>query len=683
MSLSRPFLLISLAGALTLGGCEGIAGDKSSQGADTASGGDDTAPPQITYDDMDGDTILDIHEGSGDPDGDGAGNAEDLDSDGDTIKDRIEAGDGDPLTLPVDSDGDSTPDYLDLDSDNNCISDIDEKNPTGTGPGDSDGDGSYDYADDDNDGDGILDIHEIGEACGVADSDGDGTPDYMDTDSDGDGIFDIYEAGTTMWEDEPTDTDGDGTPDYLDLDSDNDGVSDSEESGVTEEGEPPRDTDGDGAPDYRDIDSDGDALPDQEEIQVHGTDPYDPDTDGDGYSDGGEITAGTDPLDPSSVIDGIYVEVGERSTVENIFEFELRIQMGDIGFLIDTTCSMSGTMNAMANEFSSIVTSLSSTIPDAEYGVATYDDYAYGSYGSSGTDKPFELHQQITSSLALVQNALSNDVQLHSGADGPESSHEALYQGATGAGYDQDCDSSYDTKTDVKPFLADASDPFGAGGGEFYNATSPDGGLLGGFGFRDYALPVMVYATDNYLRDPDSSNASINGVPGGCPLDAGFADTVAALSDLGSYVIGVCANSSQCVTQMNDLASATGSVADTDGDGLADDNLVFTWFGSSSDFRTTVTAAIEDLVSSITFERVSLEVEGDSWGFVTGITPEYYEDFDPSVGVETLEFTLDFLGTVAATTEDQLFKLTLNVLGDEIILLDSLDIIVVVPGTAF
>ena len=37
----------------------------------------------------------------------------------------------------------------------------------------------------------------------------------------------------------------------------------------------------------------------------------------------------------------------------------------------------------------------------------------------------------------------------------------------------------------------------------------------------------------------------------------------------------------------------------------------------------------------------------------------------------------------AATTEDQLYSLTLNVIGDETILLDTLDIIVVVPGTAY
>jgi hypothetical protein len=671
---------LSLCLGLALAGCD----DKNSAGNDTAGSVDsDTGSGDggsaSTYTDSDGDTIIDIHEGEEDYDGDGTANHLDTDSDGDGINDKRESGDSDPLTLPYDSDGDGSPDYLDLDSDNNCILDADEKGAAADGgPADTDGDGTFDFADDDNDGDGIPDVEEIGGDCATPDTDGDGTSDYMDVDSDGDGIYDSYEAGTTEWNSDPADTDGDGTPDYRDLDSDGDGISDAEESGVVNEGDEPRDTDNDGYYDFEDSDSDGDGISDLEERTVYGTDPYDFDTDGDGFSDGGELAAGTDPLDSASVIDGLYVEVPERTTTEEEFEFELRIQLGDIAFLIDTTCSMSGTANAMASEFSSIVSSLSSTIPDAQYGVATYDDYPYGSYGSAGSDKPFELRQQITDDISVVQDALSREVQIHSGADGPESSMEALYQGATGDGYDQGCNGSYDANYDVKPFLAESGDPFSGGGGEFYDSGNSGGGTIGGFGFREYALPVMVYATDNYLRDPENGY----GAPGGCPLDAGYSDVVAAVGDLGAYLIGIATGSSTPTPQMNTLADATSSYADTDEDGVADDRLVFSWYGSTSEFQETITQAIEDLVNSITFDKVELEVEGDTWGFVSSIEPEYYEAV-ADLGVETLEFTLEFRGVVAATTEDQLFKLTLNVIGDETVLLDSLDIIVLVPGTSY
>lgn len=663
-------------GAIALVGC---------QDADKAGGGDDTGGSdavEVQVDDADGDTIIDIHEGTEDPDGDGTPNMNDEDSDDDTIKDFIEAGDNDPLTLPVDSDEDGIDDYLDSDSDNNCISDLDEKRPTGDGPVDTDGDGVRDYADFDNDGDGILDVEEIGSDCGAPDTDGDGDPNYMDLDSDGDGIYDIYEAGNSEFDPDVADTDGDEIPDYLDTDSDNDGTPDSTESGITEIGGEPRDTDGDGIYDFADTDSDGDALSDWDEANIYGTDPYDPDTDGDGYSDGGEITAGTDPLDVGSVVDGVYVEVPERTNTEEVFEFTLEIEMGDVGFLIDTTGSMGGTINAMKSEYSAMVTALSTALPDAEYAVGTYDDYAYGSFGyASSSDKPFYMLQQVTSDTSSVQSALSG-ISTHFGGDGPESTMEALYQAASGKGYDQDCDQNYDSDTDVRPFLADASDPFNGAGGQHYSSGSPGGGVNGGMGFRDYALPVFVYATDYDLRDPDAGY----GTPGGCPLDAGESDVVAALADLNAYAIGihVSAFTTTPYNQMVQLANASGSYADTDGDGAADDPLAFQWSGSgSATFRTTIVDAIGDLVSSIRFERVNLDIQGDEWGFVTGVSPEYFTDIDPSGGAQEIDFTLSFRGVVAATTEDQLYRLTLTVVGDDSVLLDTKDIIVLVPGSSY
>jgi hypothetical protein len=663
-------LLIAL-----LAGC-GADTDKSDGTGDTGS------ETTYTYDDADRDGIIDAHDGYEDPDIDGKENFEDTDSDGDGVPDRLESGDADVMTLPIDSDQDGVQDFLDTDSDNNCILDQVEAGDIVGEAVDTDGDGIYDFADTDNDGDGISDIHEIGLDCGIPDSDGDTIPNYMDIDSDGDGIGDLYEGGTSEWEDDPRDTDMDGTPDYLDADSDGDGVPDSTEGGVEDPSEEPKDTDGDGDYDFADTDSDGDSLSDYDEINTFGTDPYDADSDGDGFSDGGEVAAGTSPTDEGSVIDGIYVEVPERTGIEENFEFELRIQMGDVAFLLDTTGSMTGTANAMASEFSAIVTSLSSLIPDAEYGFSTYDDYAYASYGSAASgDKPFILHQQITDNNAAVQARLSS-VAIHFGADGPESSMEALYQGATGAGYDQNCNSVYDSTTDVLPFLATPDDPYAGSAGQGFSATSSGGGELGGFGFRDYALPVLVYATDNELRDPEAGY----GTPGGCPMDAGHSDVVDAINELGGYTVGIMTSSwggGGPLAQMEAIATGTGSMADTDGDGLADDLLVFTWTGSSSDFRETVTEAIEDLINSIHFSSVALEVEGDEWGFVTHIEPEYYDNIEPTAGIDVLDFTLHFRGVIAATTEDQLYSLTLNVIGDETVLLDTLDIIVVVPGTAY
>ena len=74
-------------------------------------------------------------------------------------------------------------------------------------------------------------------------------------------------------------------------------------------------------------------------------------------------------------------------------------------------------------------------------------------------------------------------------------------------------------------------------------------------------------------------------------------------------------------------------------------------------------------------------LEGDEWGFVTDISPEAYTDVSRDEVPGPLDFALTFRGVEASTLDDQLFNLTLNVVANDTILLDSLDIIVVVPGT--
>ncbi len=99
--------------------------------------------------DDDGDGISNFHESKGskrDTDKDGKADYLDLDSDGDTIPDSVEAGDKDVVTPPIDSDGDTIPDFQDKDSDNDGLTDFDEvtKHKTSPTKSDTDGDGYTD-----------------------------------------------------------------------------------------------------------------------------------------------------------------------------------------------------------------------------------------------------------------------------------------------------------------------------------------------------------------------------------------------------------------------------------------------------------------------------------------------------------------------------------------------------------
>jgi hypothetical protein len=661
--------------------------------------------PQGIQNDQDGDLILDVHEGgfavdgvmpdwqTADADGDGVPNFKDLDSDGDGIPDRLEAGDDDIFTMPVDSDGDRIPDFLDDDSDGNCIPDAAEAGAIIGEALDSDADGVPDFADLDNDGDGIDDIYELAanpygdlDGCDITDTNLDGVPDLYDTDSDGDCVLDMYEAGTSSFSRVPVDTDRNGIPDFRDLDSDGDSIPDSVELGAPCYGVP-RDTDGDGIPDFQDTDSDGDGLSDWEEVNVYGTDPYDPDTDGDGFLDGAEVSAGTDPLDPASIIDGLYVVVRERTVTEESFTFYLRIQRGDIAFITDTTCSMGGTLNAVKNTFAKTLDELTATFDDVAGAAAYFDDYAFGSMGSRGIDKPFGFIIGTTTDFARVETAVRT-MSLHSGADGPESAIEAYYQGASGAGYDQNCNRTFDSAEDVKPFIADSSDPFRGTGGEHYDPSTPGIGVRGGFGFREFSLPIILLATDNLMRHP-SASGSHRATPGGCPIDADMSDVATALADIGGYVITVDVTPGSYSwgpgPEARALARLTNSMADLNGDGIKEElviNLSQSSAGFEAAFAEKIVTTVDQLVSSLKFAKLELQVAGDEYGFVTNIRPAYYSDIDTSDPELEFPFTLTFRGAVAGIGSDQTFLLKLLVIGDGGTLLDTMDIIVVVPARA-
>lgn len=633
--------------------------------------------PVVSLPDADGDGILDLHEGYADPqsgessvdtDGDGTADYLDTDSDGDGIEDQVEAGDDDILTLPLDSDSDGTPDFQDTDSDGNlCFTDDFESTF------DLDNDGIGNYADMDDDGDGMLDVTEIGVECAKPDSDGDGKADYRDSDSDGDGIGDLYEGGTSPYNQIPRDADGDGTPDYLDLDSDGDGLTDTEEGSVSDPTAEPLDTDGDGIYDFADADSDNDGISDAEEFG-RGLDWLNTDTDGDGFADGAEDSAGSDPLDPLSIIEGIYVTVDERNSVEKTFQFELSIERADIAFVLDTTCSMTSTLNGVASQFTTILNKISSNVADPAFGVASFDDYAYSGMGSNGLDKPFWFRQQITTDTTKVQTALSS-LYVHDGGDLPESTTEALYQALSGVGYDQNCNGRYDSNTDLLPFLSSGTDPFGGSSSQNYDSTVPGTGSGPGMGYRDGALPILIYATDAALRDSVGGGAT----PGGCPGDASHTGVIRAAKAINARLIGLEVGGSSMGGQMNTLASGTNSVADTDNDGAADDNLVFLWTGTSAQLATTISKAVEQLLDDVAFSEITLEVVGDEYGFVTDIQPAKYTLTSNANG-QVLDFTLNIRGAVPQNAQDQLYHLTLNVMGDGTVLLDTLDINVLVPG---
>ena len=574
------------------------------------------------------------------------------DTDGDGIPDDVEGND--------DTDGDGTPDDEDLDSDDDGIPDEEE------GSDDTDGDGEPDSQDTDSDGDGIPDNQE-----GAFDPDGDGIPNYLDEDSDGDGIPDADEG----WDD----TDGDGVPNYLDPDSDGDGVPDGEDEDLDGDGIPNSeegdgDTDGDGVPDYADPDSDNDGIPDEEEAADPDSDPYNADSDGDGWTDLQEQVCGSDPSDPDDECDGFNVPnvpAFEVSTVE--LTFDTQIQLGDVMFLIDETCSMTPTIDDVKNNFMSAAGEIAALIPDLTYGVASFDDYNYGEMGS-GDDLPFKPQQQQTSDVGLAQAALSS-LTADGGDDITESSVEALYQAASGFGYDQGCDGSYDADTDVLPFNTDPVDAFGGGTGGWANPSTPGTGTLGGNGFREGAVPILVYATDAPMRNsfpPYNQGPKSNSPPPGCAMDAAAPMLTNALADINAKTIGVAVGGSDPLSGMQLVALATDSWVDLDGDGNDDPEEYMVYQSDDYDIVDKVVDGIAEFTANV---RYDLTMEAiDPTEAIVDIDPPAYFNV-PALNTVTFTLTLEPTPDAMATMfSDTVIVVPVTLYGDGAVVLAQWDV---------
>jgi hypothetical protein len=636
-----------------------------------------------TGDDRDDDGIPNEIEGDGDTDGDGTPNWRDDDSDGDGLLDAAEAG-ADP-TMPVDSDGDGAPDFLDTDADGNGWPDA------GEGGADTDGDGIADNADPDNDDDSLLDGLELDGPTPV-DTDGDGTPDIDDTDSDDDTVIDF--------QDRVGDPDADGLPSFRDPDSDGDGIPDAVEAGDADPATAAVDTDGDGIPDFLDTDSDADGVADADEdldgdgvLDPGETDPTSADTDGDGTPDLVEIVAGTDPQDPlaNPIADGDFFFVlpymGPGGSGQLDFSTDLR--KADVFFSVDTTGSFQEEIDNIQASLAQIVTDVGALIPDAAFGVGRFEDFPVDPFGLPG-DAPYALLQRVTTDVPALTTAVGALGPAGGGLDTREAGYEALYQWASGVGLPAFA---------LSPF--DPSVGFDAALGH---------GTIGGAGFREGALPILIQVTDAAAHADTDYPASF-----GAHSDAA---TLFALGVIGARLIGI--DSLENVGTANDpraqleaLALATGAmipatlgqcatgvggtlrppdaasgmcplVFDVNPDGTGLGSLIV------SAITQLATLGVLDVSVAKLGDPVELATSGiDTARFIVAITPVAPPPAGATISGDqfldvqsgsTVTFDVDaFNDFVPSLPTVQIFTITLNVMGDGVTVLDTRDVFVIVP----
>ena len=345
-------------------------------------------------------------------------------------------------------------------------------------------------------------------------------------------------------------------------------------------------------------------------------------------------------------------------------EFEVRYERADVAFILDNTMSMEPVIDAFESQLGAIAGGLSGTIPDLTIGFARHEDYRPDPFTDS---RPFRMQQQQTSDIALASATIAAPLpHISGGSDWEEASLEALYQAASGTGYDQNCNASFDLSEDVPPFVPSPLDAFFGTAAGTYNPSIPGTGELGGMGFREGVLPIFVSATDAGMKDPDAGLWS----PGGCPRDATLYDAVNEVLNLGGKFVGVEVLSgglTSPLSQMEALAIITDSYGDLDGD-FIEEPMVTSWSPSDSaeSFGTNIVEAIEALAAAAVFDVVKLNIQSDVDNVVIDIQPEQYETV---VAGTPLIFTITVTGRVAKKASSKTSEVVFELVADDTLVL--------------
>ncbi|MCX4242990.1 vWA domain-containing protein [Paraliomyxa miuraensis] len=229
--------------------------------------------------------------------------------------------------------------------------------------------------------------------------------------------------------------------------------------------------------------------------------------------------------------------------------FSTSVKSMDVFFNMDTTGSMDGEVSNLQNSLSAtVVPSIVATIPNTQFGVGAYEDFPVAPYGESnctygalgGPDQPFQLFQEITDNIPAVQAAVNQlgigGNAIGCGNDGPESAVEAMYQIATGDGVNAP---------------APTNVPANASG-------------IGGVGFRDGTMPVVVNITDAVSHHSGPSGCAGVTYAGATATNAATeAEAMTALNAICARVIQVSTTSAtSCSGRSDGIAynNATGAV---------------------------------------------------------------------------------------------------------------------------
>ncbi len=160
----------------------------------------------------------------------------------------------------------------------------------------------------------------------------------------------------------------------------------------------------------------------------------------------------------------------EPSPKSDILAFGTKIKQVDVAFAMDTTASMSGSINNLKSALQgTLLQQLQAAIPNVGLAIVDYKDYPVFPYGMPFGDWPVKVRQTMTTNLAAAQAAVAQ-YSASGGGDVPESQIPAMQHILTGEAL--------------------------SWSGGSVPAFTPAAPSWGGVAFRAGSVPVVVNITD-------------------------------------------------------------------------------------------------------------------------------------------------------------------------------------------
>ncbi len=335
---------------------------------------------------------------------------------------------------------------------------------------------------------------------------------------------------------------------------------------------------------------------------------------------------------------------------------------------MDETGSMGSSITSLQAAIrDDLIPGIQAEISNTQFGIGGFRDYGISPYGSTG-NQPYVNYQDITGDIAAAQAATSS-YRASGGNDGPESHGQAFWAVATGNGL---------------PFP----------GSSLADRTTCPAGTHGYPCFRDDAVSIVVMITDVRWHNGPGNSDPYTGITG----EPEYADVVAAAIDNNVRMIGI-GQGSGGLANMQQFGRDIGSVD------MAGDPFVQPYSGSITtavvnqvralasqtplDISTVFTDDASDSVDTSTafLERLEANEAGDPGRGCDPRTgedttgdgyPDIFRDVLPGNRV-CFDVIVHENTTVEPTTEPQLFRATVEVIGDGFTPLDERDVYFLVP----